>query len=138
MGRIVSFIKGVVLTIGIYSIVWCLTATNPIDAWLHFFSSILNIGIVFVLHHDETKEIEINIEDLFDAIVEEIERKAKSGFDVVHDSDQKKETCNIFDGLDRCYQCSERACKFFNKKQWVNLEDVLSILQQIKHNLLGE
>ena len=70
---------------------------------------------------------------------EELKQKAKSGFEVIDSSDRLGETCNAFNmDIDRCYQCLDRNCEFFNNKQWVRLEDVLSILQQLKQNIVDE
>ena len=73
--------------------------------------------------------------DVFDEVISRLKQKAKSGFEVIDISDRLGETCNAFNmDVDRCYQCLDRNCEFFNNKQWVRLEDVKEAIQQLKQN----
>ena len=73
--------------------------------------------------------------DVWRELEERLKQKAKSGFEVIDISDRLGETCNAFNmDVDRCYQCLDRNCEFFNNKQWVRLEDVKEAIQQLRQN----
>ena len=74
--------------------------------------------------------------DVFDEMVERLKQKAKSGFEVVDKSEALGNVpATVCDVAYVCHECTDKdVCPFITEKQWVRLEDVLKLLEQIKQN----
>jgi len=76
------------------------------------------------------------LSDVFDEMVERLKQKAKSGFEVVDKSEALGNVpATVCDVAYVCHECTDKdVCPFITEKQWVRLEDVLKLLEQIKQN----
>jgi len=73
--------------------------------------------------------------DVWRELEERLKQKAKSGFEVVENSTFFTHITggNICDIAYVCYKCTDKdVCPFMIEKQWVRLEDVQKLIEEIK------
>ena len=69
-------------------------------------------------------------------IIEKLKQKAKSGFEVVEKSEALGNVpATVCDVAYVCYYCTDKdVCPFITEQQWVRLEDVQELIEEIKQN----